>query len=77
VIRVELDGRTIRPLLGEVAGRPPREVPQHLMVLAGGSLLAWHGLRESTRDIDSRRPLDTELAQAADEVGAAHGLPAG
>lgn len=77
MIRVELDGRTIRALLGEVAGRLPPEGPQHLVVLAGGSLLAWHGLRESTRDVDSLRPLAAELARAADEVGAAHGLPAG
>jgi hypothetical protein len=77
VIRVELDGQAIRALVGEVADRLPLEGPQRLVVLAGGSLLAWHGLRESTRDVDSLRPLDTELARAADEVGAAHGLAAG
>lgn len=47
-----------------------------MLVVAGGSLLAWHGLRDSTRDVDSLRPLDRELAQAAVEVGAAHGLAA-
>jgi hypothetical protein len=47
------------------------------VVLAGGSLLAWHGLRESTRDVDSLRPLTAELAKAADEVGATHGLAVG
>ena len=51
--------------------------PQHVVVVAGGSLLAWHGLRESTRDVDSLRRLDPELVSAADEVGAAHGLAAG
>ncbi|MGB7980022.1 MAG: hypothetical protein WCF36_04430 [Candidatus Nanopelagicales bacterium] len=74
---MELAGHTIRALLGEVAGRLPPEGTQHLVVLAGGSLLAWHGLRESTRDVDSLRPLDLELARAADEVGATHGLAAG
>jgi hypothetical protein len=74
---MELDGHTIRALLGEVAGRLPPAGPQDLVVLAGGSLLAWHGLRESTRDVDSLRPLAAELAQAADEVGAAHGLAIG
>ncbi len=77
MIRVELDGRTIRELLGEVADRLPPAGPQHVVVLAGGSLLAWRGLRESTRDVDSLRPLSAELAQAADEVGAAHGLGVG
>ncbi len=75
MIRVELDGQAIRALVGEVADRLPPEGRQHLVVLAGGSLLAWHGLRESTRDVDSLRPLAAELARAADEVGAAHGLP--
>jgi hypothetical protein len=74
---MELDGGTIRKLLGEVAGRLLPEGPQHLVVLAGGSLLAWHGLRDSTRDVDSLRRLDPELVAAADHVGAAHGLAAG
>jgi hypothetical protein len=74
---MELDGPAIRSLLGEVAARLPAEGRQHLVVLAGGSLLAWRGLRESTRGVDSLRPLAAELAQAADEVGAAHGLGVG
>lgn len=74
---MELDGHTIRALVGEVADRLPAEGPQHLVVLAGGSLLAWHGLRESTRDVDSLCPVDLELAHAADEGGAALGLGTG
>lgn len=74
---MELDGHTIRALLGEVADRLPPEGPQHVVIVAGGSLLAWQGLRESTRDVDSLLPLAAELAQAADEVGAAHGLAVG
>jgi len=62
VIRVELDGDTIRALVGEVADRLPPQGPQQLLVVAGRSLLAWHGLRASTRDVDSLRPLAAELA---------------
>ncbi len=62
MIRVELDGHTIRALLGEVADRLPPEGPQHVVIVAGGSLLAWRGLRESTRDVDSLLPLAAELA---------------
>ncbi len=77
MIRVELDGQAIRSLFGEVAARLPAGGPQHLVVLAGGSLLAWHGLRGSTPDLDTLRPQAAELAHAAEEVGAAHGLAAG
>lgn len=44
---------------------------------AGGSLLAWHGLRGSIRGVDSLRVLDEELAQATDEVGVEHDLAVG
>ncbi len=74
---MELDGDTIRALLGEVADRLGPNRPQHVVVLAGGSLLAWRGLRESTRGVDSLRVLDAELARAAEEVGADHGLAVG
>lgn len=69
-----LDGATIRALVEELADRLDPRGPQHLVVVAGGSLLAWHGLRDSTRDVDSLRPLDPELAGAVAEVAAAHGL---
>ena len=71
---MELDGPTIRSLLRELADRLPADGPQHVVVLAGGSLLAWHGLRESTRDVDSLRVMDEELPRAADEVGVEHDL---
>ena len=74
---MELDGATIRALLEELADRLPPGGPQHALIVAGGSLLAWHGLRDSTRDVDSLRPLDLDLAQAAAEVGAGHGLGVG
>lgn len=71
---MELDSQRIRELLGEVADRLNPDGPQHIIVLAGGSLLAWHGLRDSTRDVDSLRQVDSEVAVAAAEVAHDHGL---
>lgn len=39
--------------------------PQHKLILVGGSLLAWHGLRATTLDVDSVLRLDAELSAAA------------
>lgn len=41
---------------------------------AGGSLLAWQGLRPSTADVDSIRRLDDELRHAVSEVAERRGL---
>jgi hypothetical protein len=48
--------------------------PQHTLILVGGSLLAWHGLRETTLDVDSVRRLDAELSAAAALVAKRNGL---
>ena len=69
-----LDGDRIRAHLAEVAAALPRGRPQHRLILVGGSLLAWHGLRESTRDVDSVLALDATLRQAVETVAARHGL---
>ncbi len=69
-----LDGDTIKGLLSEVAERLSPEGEQHVVVIVGGSLLAWHGLRDTTVDVDSARRLDDELVAAVAEVAAAHGL---
>ena len=69
-----LDGDRIRAHLAEVAATIPRGRPQHRLILVGGSLLAWHGLRESTRDVDSVLALDATLRQAVETVAARHGL---
>ena len=45
-----------------------------VVILAGGSLLAWHGLRAATRDVDSLRTVDPELAHAVAEVARIHDL---
>lgn len=48
-----LSGDQIRALLEEVAGQlnPARE--QTTVLVVGGSLMALHGLREATEDVDS------------------------
>jgi hypothetical protein len=69
-----LDGDAIRALLAEVADRLSPVGVQHVVVMVGGSLLAWHGLRDTTTDVDSTRRLDEELVTAVAEVAAAHDL---
>jgi len=69
-----LDGDRIRAHLAEVAAALPRGRPQHRLILVGGSLLAWHGLRKSTRDVDSVLALDATLCKAVETVAARHGL---
>ena len=48
-----LTGHHIRLYLSEVADAMEPIGPQHTLILVGGSLLAWHGLREG----NLRRPL--------------------
>src|ERR687889_2581814 len=69
-----LDGGLIREYLREVADELPAWVPQHEVVLVGGSLLAWHGLRASTHDVESVRRLDEELRLAVAAVARRHDL---
>lgn len=68
-----LGAESIAALLEEVAeelaGDPGRRV-----VVVGGALLALHGLREATRDVDSTTAVDTELRAAVERVAARHGL---
>lgn len=52
----------------------PARGRRHTIVVAGGALLAWHGLRDSTLDVDSVRRIDTELQDAVIHVARAHGL---
>lgn len=69
-----LDGEAIKRLVREVADELV-DSEQRVIVVVGGSLLAWHGLREATRDIDSIRRLDVELREAVRRVAARHDLP--
>jgi hypothetical protein len=43
-------------------------------LVVGGALLAWHGLRATTRDVDSVERLDDELKAVVKQVAARHDL---
>jgi hypothetical protein len=69
-----LDRSDIVALLGEVSLELRDGGTRHTVIIVGGSLLAWHGLRESTVDVDSIRRIDKELAEAVEVVASRHGL---
>lgn len=69
-----LDSGAIRALVAEVASVLPATGSQRTLVIVGGSLLAWHELREATRDVDSAWRLDDDLRQAVVTVAHRHGL---
>ncbi len=64
----------ILDLLAEVAAELRVEGPRHEIVVVGGSLLALHGLRKTTHDVDSVRRLDPELRDAVATVAARNDL---
>lgn len=53
-----------------------RAAPPTTLVVVGGSYLALHGLRDSTRDVDSGTRLTDQLLGAAQIVANRHGLSA-
>ena len=63
-----LDGATIRRLLREVADELAGASEQCTVIMVGGSLLAWNGLRDATEDVDSIRLLDDHLRSAVGRV---------
>lgn len=67
-----LTGDDIRRLLTEVAEE--LAPPQRTLVIVGGSLLAWHGLRDATEDVDTIRHLDGGLEAAVAVVATRHDL---
>lgn len=69
-----LDGDAIRELLAEVARRLTPGPDRHVVVIVGGSLLAWYGLRGTTIDVDSVERLGQELQTVVAEVAAERGL---
>jgi len=69
-----LDGDAIRRLVTEVGDALAGADGQRTLIMVGGSLLAWHGMRDTTEDVDSIRRLDDELRFAATQVAARHGL---
>jgi hypothetical protein len=72
-----LGQQQIRAYLHEVAGALGASGEQHVVVMVGGALLAWHGLRDATRDVDSVLQLDDELQQAVRTVAELHDLAPG
>ena len=73
-----LDADAIRGLLNEVADeleamvQPGSERAE--VVVVGGAMLALHGLRSATHDVDSVRPVPVTLAAAVATVADRHGL---
>ena len=67
----------IRRVLLEVANVLPTTGPRHVVIVIGGSLLAWHGLRDTTADVDSVKCLENPLRVAVAEVAKHHDLAAG
>jgi hypothetical protein len=68
-----LDSVAIGRYLHEVADELPADA-QHTVIVVGGALLALHGLRDSTRDVDSVQRLDEQLAAAVARVAGRHDL---
>jgi hypothetical protein len=69
-----LSGTEIRTLVQEVAERLDPKGKRHVLIIVGGSLLAWRGLRETTEDVDSVRLIDDEVRSAVASVAAAYRL---
>ena len=69
-----LSGAEINALITELSSRLAPGGSQHTLIVVGGSLLALRGLRDTTEDVDSARPIDEELQQAAADIAAIHGL---
>lgn len=66
-------GDDVRRLIVELANSlSPSE--RRDIVIAGGSLLALHGLRDSTADVDSLTPLDETLREHIAVIAAHHNL---
>ena len=71
---IPLNASEILACLGEVAEALPPTEPRHTIVVVGGSLLALHGLRQTTLDVDTVRPIEDELREAVARVARVHDL---
>jgi hypothetical protein len=71
---VPINDAQIRQYLREVADELSPSGPQHVLVVVGGALLAWFGLREATQDVDSVTRFADELADAVRLVAERHDL---
>lgn len=69
-------GDRIRELVLEVAELLDHHRPQATLIVVGGSLLAWHGLRVATEDVDSSVRIDADIKAAVRAVAERHDLAA-
>lgn len=67
-------GERIRLLVGEVAELLDPGRPQATVIIVGGSLLAWRGLRLATEDVDSSVRIDADVKAAVRIVAERHQL---
>jgi hypothetical protein len=71
---IPLSANQILGYLREVAQELGPTGPRHQIVVVGGSLLAVHGLRQSTLDVDTVRRIEQEVRDAVEQVARVHGL---
>ena len=64
----------IRQLLGEVAELLDPRRPQETVIIVGGSLLAWRGIRMATQDVDSSILIAADVKAAVRTVAERHQL---
>lgn len=69
-----LSAQQLHRLLAEVAQEPPDGEAQFIVIAVGGYLLAWHGLRATTHDVDSVKRLSRPLSTAAAVIARRHDL---
>ena len=71
-----LDAATIERYLSDVADELPQGEQPRVLTIVGGALLALHGLRAASRDVDSISRLDGELRAAVSRVAVRHAFSA-
>lgn len=71
---VPLKGPEIRSFLGEIADALNQQEWQTTLIIVGGALLAMHGLRDTTMDVDTVSTLDPNLQDIIQSIGLRHGL---
>lgn len=71
------DRGDLEALFDELAAEFRRVGVAAEVVMVGGAWLLWHAQRVATRDVDSARRLDAQLAEAIDAVGKRHDLRRG
>ena len=68
------DRHELEVLFDELAAELERLRMRADVVMVGGAWLLWHAQRAATRDVDSARRLDAQLAEAIAAVGERHDL---